>query len=201
MEKLNKFGLYLLLFLGLAITSCDDDDDAPPEENELEVITDVKLIFTATDGTEVTARAQDPDGEGVADLEVLDSINLSTDTDYTLTFEILNNLDPNDPEDIGEEIADEDDEHQFFFSFTEDAFSDPTGSGNIDDPDGDINYDDTDDNGNPVGLSTSWTTSTDILEEGEFRVRLQHQPDIKSGDTGANDGDTDIDLTFVLNIE
>ncbi|MEH0157384.1 hypothetical protein V6R21_24945 [Limibacter armeniacum] len=134
------------------------------------------------------------------DLEIIDEINLTAGTTYTLTFEIENNLD-SPGEDIGEEIAEEDDEHQFFFSFTEDAFSDPTGNGNIDNTSDPVNYADSDDNNNPVGLLTTWTTSSDALSDGTFTVRLQHQPDIKSSSTGANDGDTDFDLTFVLNIQ
>ena len=64
-------------------------------------------------------------------------------------------MDPDDPEDVGAEIKAEDDEHQFFFSFTENAFTNPTGDGNIDGntTGGEaINYIDKDDNGNPVGL-------------------------------------------------
>jgi len=124
----------LFLFASTIIVSCSDDDDAPEVENELEVITDVTLIFTnVADPTNVVeARAQDPDGIGVEELEILDDIRLFTDTEYTLTYEILNALDEDDVEDIGDEILDEDDEHQLFFSFTEDAFSDPTGDGNID---------------------------------------------------------------------
>ena len=94
-------------------------------------ITDVILIFTnaANPNDVVMAAAQDPDGEGLDDLEVLGDINLSTDTEYILTYTIENRLDPTDIEDIGEEILDEDNEHQFFFSFTTDVFANPTGNG------------------------------------------------------------------------
>ncbi len=199
-----KYALYVLLAGGMLLTGCDDDDDdvVPEEENEEEVITDVKLIFTNTANPSdvVEARAQDPDGEGVQELAILDQINLDADKTYTLTFEIFNNLDT-PGEDIGEEIEEEDDEHQIFFSFSNDAFADPTGNGNIDSASDPVNYNDADDNGLPVGLSTTWTTSSNALSGGNFTVRLAHQPDIKSATTGANDGDVDFDLPFVLNIQ
>ncbi|MEM8927974.1 MAG: GTP cyclohydrolase, partial [Bacteroidota bacterium] len=179
----------------------DDDDDETPEENLPEVFTDVTLIFTAMDGTVITASAQDPDGEGISDLVVNDPITLATNTTYTLTYEILNAL-VTPAEDIGAEILDEDDEHQIFFSFTPDAFTSPTGDGNIGasnaaDP---INYNDTDDNGANVGLNTTWTTGG-VLAGGSFRVNLQHQPGVKTATSTSEDGDTDFDLTFVLNIQ
>ena len=209
MKNLNVFGkysLYFLLISGLFVTSCkkDDDDatDTPAEENEEEVITDVTLIFTNVNDTSdvVTASAQDPDGEGVQELEVLDDINLDTAKTYILTLEIMNNLD-SPGEDITEEIEEEAVDHQFFFSFTEDAFADPAGDGNVDNSGDALNYNDLDDNGNPIGLSTTWTTASTVTSGGTFEIRLQHQPDIKSATSSADDGDSDIDLFFVLNVE
>jgi len=190
----KKFSLFL-------ITGCNDDD-VPDEENELEVITDVRLVFTneADASDVVVADAQDPDGAGVEELEILDAINLDVNKTYTLTFEIFNNLET-PGEDIGDEIQEEDDEHQLFFSFSDDAFANPTGNGNIDDSADPLNYNDADGNGNPLGLSSSWTTSSASLTGGTFTVRLQHQPDVKTSTSGASDGDTDFDLQFELNIQ
>ena len=148
----------------------------------------------------VTASAQDPDGAGAQELMILDTINLDTNKTYTLTYQIFNNLET-PGEDIGAEIQSEDDEHQFFYAFTNNAFSNPTGDGNVDDASHAVNYNDMDGNGNPVGLSTTWTTSSTQLTGGMFTARLQHQPGVKTATSGANDGDTDFDLTFVLNIQ
>ena len=199
---MNNYGLLAILSATIAFTSCKKDDEVPEEENELEVITDVKLVFTnVDDGTDIVeARANDPDGEGVEELTILDDINLDTSKTYVLTFEVFNNLDT-PGEDIGAEILEEDDEHQIFFSFNNDAFANPAGNGNIDNASDPLNYNDSDDNGNPVGLSTNWTTSSTQLSGGTFRVRLQHQPDVKTATSGSNDGDTDFDLSFVLNIQ
>ncbi|RNC90137.1 MAG: GTP cyclohydrolase [Allomuricauda sp.] len=202
-EQFRTLRLMALLFMGIAVISCSDDDDTPEEENEVEVITDVTLVFTNTaDASDVVrASAQDPDGAGIQELVVDPAgITLSTDATYTLTFEIFNNLET-PGEDIGEEVAEEDDEHQIFFSFTDGAFANPTGNGNVDNAGDAVNYNDQDGNGNPLGLSTTWTTGANPVAGGNFTARLQHQPDIKSATTGAADGDTDFNLSFVLNIQ
>ena len=207
MKTINPFKnlqLLAILFSVITIIGCSNDDDvAPEEENEVEVFTDVTLIFTNTaDNSDVVrASAQDPDGTGIQELQILDAITLAADTEYTLTYEILNALDPSDVENIGDEILEEDNEHQFFFSFTENVFSDPTGNGNIDATADPINYNDADENGNPVGLSSAWTTGGTASSEASFTVRLQHQPDVKTATSGSNDGDTDFELTFALTIQ
>ena len=200
--KKNIFKLNILFYslLSLVIfTACEDDDVVPEEEEEMEVITDVTLIFTSDAGAVVTASAQDPDGEGVQELVVLDEIQLQAGTNYTLTFDIMNNLET-PGESIGEEIAEEDDEHQIFFAWTEGAFSNPTGNGNIDNASDPVNYNDADGNGNALGLNTSWTAG-DPTTAASFTVRLQHQPDVKTSTSGANDGDTDFELQFRLTIQ
>ena len=200
--KKNIFKLNILLYslLSLVIfTACEDDDVVPEEEEEMEVITDVTLVFTSDAGAVVTASAQDPDGEGVQELVVLDEIQLQAGINYTLTFDIMNNLET-PGESIGEEIAEEDDEHQIFFAWTEGAFSNPTGNGNIDNASDPVNYNDADGNGNPLGLNTSWTAG-DPTTAASFTVRLQHQPDVKTSTSGANDGDTDFELQFRLTIQ
>ena len=207
MKTINPFKnlqLLAILFSVITIIGCSNDDDvAPEEENEVEVFTDVTLVFTNTADVNdvVTASAQDPDGTGIQELQILDAITLAADTEYTLTYEILNALDPADIEDIGSEILEEDNEHQFFFSFTENVFANPTGNGNIDAAADPINYNDADENGNPVGLSSTWTTSSTASSGASFTVRLQHQPDVKTATSGSNDGDTDFALTFALNIQ
>jgi len=207
MKTINPFKnlqLLAILFSVITIIGCRPEDDiAPEEENEVEVFTDVTLIFTNTaDNSDVVrASAQDPDGTGIQELQILDAIALNANTEYTLTYEILNALDPSDVENIGNEILEEANEHQFFFSFTENVFANPTGNGNIDAAADSINYNDADDNGNPVGLSSAWTTSSAAPSGASFTVRLQHQPDVKTATSGSNDGDTDFELTFDLNIE
>ena len=197
----NIFKLNYLLYAVLTLfifTACEEDEAAPEEENEVEVFTDVKLVFTPTGGgAAVEAAAQDPDGAGVQELQVLGAINLAANTSYTLTMVIENCLE-SPCELMNEEIEEEDDEHQFFFAFTNDAFTSPAGNGNIDSASDPINYNDSDGNGNSLGLNTSWTTGS--ASTGTFTVQLQHQPDVKTATSGSTDGDTDFSLTFNLNI-
>ncbi|MEM6524518.1 MAG: GTP cyclohydrolase [Bacteroidota bacterium] len=207
MKNLKNYLLIGLLGMGFILTSCGDDDEVPAEENDPEVITDVTLVFTNTmDASDVVrASAQDPDDLGVQELMILDEITLTSGATYTLTFEILNALDPADVEDVGEEILDEDDEHQIFFSFTDGAFTSPMGDGNFDNPADPINYGDEDSmaqdgSGNPVGLETTWTAGN-TLTDGFFTARLKHQPDQKTATSDINVGEDDFNLMFVLNIE
>ena len=202
MNQFKKYSIYCVLMASVLFTGCKKDDDvAPDEENEEEVITDVKLIFTnnADANDVVEARAKDPDGAGIEELVVLDQINLDNNKTYTLTMEIMNNL-TIPGEDIGEEVEEEGHEHRFYFGFTNGAFSNPTGNGNIDNSFQPVVYNDKDINGLPIGLSTTWTTSNSALSGGNFIVRLQHQPDLKTPTSGAFDGDTDINLIFPLKI-
>jgi hypothetical protein len=206
MSRYLKFLTLLILSWSLVfLTGCNDDDPAP--ENIPELITKVTLKFTpAGGGSFITVTATDPDGEGVQDLVVDGPINLVKGTQYTLTLELINGLyNPGeDGYDITEEVEEEGDEHQFFFQFSEDVFSSPSGSGNIKDNAsslvGTINYLDQDSGGLPIGLETSWTTANASLSAKSFRVILKHQPDIKSSSSTSLDGESDIDITFALNI-
>lgn len=203
MNKFKKYTMIPLVAIAVLITGCEkEEDEIPQKENEEEVITNVKLIFTNNIGSTdvVQAMAEDPDGTGVEELVILDTINLNKNKSYTLTFEIMNNLET-PGEDIGEEIKEEDDEHQIFFGFSNDAFSDPLGNGNIDNALDTIIYNDSDANNNPLGLSTGWTTSSSTLTGGNFTVQLQHQPDVKTSTSTSTTGDTDFKLEFVLNID
>lgn len=167
------------------------DPDAPPCENEEEIITDVILTWTSELDT-VVARAQDPDGEGPLDLVILDDIALLENTTYQLNITVFNNI---EGEDLTEEIEAEGDEHMFFFQFNIGIFNNPEGDGNLDNRSDPVNYIDMDEDGLPIGLMTTWTTDS-AMENGRFRLILKHQPGQKSGSSNVEDGSTDIDLTF-----
>ncbi|MEQ6168922.1 MULTISPECIES: hypothetical protein [unclassified Ekhidna] len=196
MKHIKNYLLVGLMVTGGLFTSCGDDD-APAAENEEEVIDLVTLTFTPQGGgSAVVAIAEDPDGEGAADFET-EVINLDINTTYDLAIKVENS---EEGENITEEIEEEDEEHMFFFAFTNNIFSDPAGNGNVDNRTDDVNYGDQDADGNPVGLSTSWTTSGTVSSDGTFQVILKHQPDIKSATSSSSDGETDIDITWTINI-
>jgi hypothetical protein len=196
--------LYLALPLAGAITfiGCSDDDD-PVKEDVPELITTVELTFTPVGGgTAVKATATDPDGEGTDELKADDPIALKTGTVYTLDLKLYNGLLPDTDEeyDVTKEVEEENDEHMFFFSWTADLFANPTGDGNIDNRENPVVYGDLDENGLPVGLTTTWATKEGSSSNGVFRVVLKHQPDLKSATSGYNTGETDVDVSFVINV-
>lgn len=209
MKSINSI-LYLFLFIMAGfIVGCGDDDDPmgmemememEEENEEEEVISQVILSFTPDNGEDVvTATFLDADGEG-SGAPAIDDIELTEGVTYTLTLELTNTLGAVD-EDITAEILEEDDEHQFFFGFTDGIFADPTGDGNVDTGSDPVNYNDQDENGLPVGLSTTWTAGGHTDSPGEFNIVLKHQPDEKSATSDVSVGGTDVDITFSLSIE
>lgn len=202
----NLFNLSLLLLmvsiLGL-LSGCKKDDPEP--ENIPELITKAKLKFTPTGGPVIEVTATDPDGEGVQNIKIDGPINLVKGTTYTLSLELYNELYKSTEEgyNISDEVAEEADEHQFFFEWTDGVFSNPTGNGNIDNNSDPVNYGSSvDSKGLPLGLTTSWTTSVATTSGTKsFRVLLKHQPEIKSTTSTSADGESDLDLSFTIAIQ
>ncbi len=195
------FSAAIFIVSSVALLSCDDDD--PVKEDVPELITKATLTFTPPGaGSGIVVTATDPDGEGVQDLVVDGPIDLQIATTYTLEIGLINGLaSPTSAEyDIDEEVAEESDEHMFFFSWTDDVFEDPAGDGNMDNRNDDVNYSDEDSKGLPLGLTTTWRTSA-TASSGTFRVVLKHQPDLKSATSTSSDGESDLDITFTINVE
>lgn len=200
-------GLVVVAIMSLfALSGCNDDD--PEKEDVPELITKVTLTFIPTGGgSNVVATATDPDGEGVQDIEMDGPINLALNKAYTMKIDLINGLaDPGSDEySVTTEVTEEGDEHQFFFSWDKDAFSNPAGNGNIDNRSDPLNYtggdDSKDDNGRPLGLTTTWTTAANAVSGSSFRVLLKHQPELKSDTSTSSTGETDLDVTFTLNVQ
>lgn len=193
-SKQTPYLLASMLFLGFFLSHCDDDVAAV--ENQEELISKITLTFTPSgQGSPVQGIANDPDGDGPADIAIEQNITLAANTTYTLSlfFEYP-------PNDITDEVREEADEHQVFFEWTSGLFSSPTGTGNI--PDGlatAINYLDEDKNKLPLGLETSWTTGD--VGSGDLQVVLKHLPGIKASATAYQDGESDVDITFPVVIQ
>jgi hypothetical protein len=62
-----------------------------------------------------------------------------------------------------------------------------------------VAYEDEDPNGLPLGLVTSWTT-VEESKSGSFRILLKHQPELKNETSTSSVGETDLDITFTVNI-
>lgn len=176
-----------LLAFSLAFTSCSDDDPEIPNEEEL--ITTVKYTLTPDGGgaaVEMTFVDIDGDGSGAA---VIMGGTLAANQTYTGSIELLNETE-SPAEDITEEIEEEDEEHQFFFSTTVSGLS--------------VAYADQDADGNPIGLSTSVTTGDAAV--GNLTVTLRHEPvkdasGVAGGDITNAQGETDIEVTFPVEVQ
>lgn len=202
----NLFKICFALFVGVSVLSLQSCEDDPEPENIPEIVTKATLRFAPTAGSSgnvVTVTASDPDRDGPQDLRVDGPINLAKGINYMLTISLINELaKPGDKEyDITEEVVEEADEHMFFFSWTNNVFTNPPGNGNIDNRADAVNYNDRDSKGLPLGISTTWTTATGSgALTGKFKVMLKHQPEIKSATSRSTDGETDVEVEFDLNV-
>ena len=193
MKKINLL-LALGVFSMLFITSCEKDEPEDPIiPNEEEVITTLNFTLTPDGGgTPVVLSFQDLDGDG-GNAPTISEGTLDNNTIYNGSLELLNELE--DPaEDITLEVAEEELEHQFFY---ETLF--PTELSDVN-----IAYNDLDEEGNPIGLSTVLTTGE--MGSGTITVTLRHEPNkdaagVSSGDIANADGETDIEVTFNVEIQ
>lgn len=179
--KWSAFFVVVLLSL-LSISSCDPDDPEPV--NEEEVITTVEITLTPEGiGSQVILQFLDEDGEqGSIAPEITVSGPLQASTRYTAAVMFLNET-SSPVEDISDEVREEGNDHLLCFDPSQNIV---------------ITYSDTDDNGLPLGLTTSWLTGeAGIAEVG---VSLRHQAGTKTGDCPGV-GETDIEVTFNLTIE
>ncbi len=177
-----------LLILSVLFTSCISDDDSTPVlVNQEEVITTVIVSLTpAADGTMITLRSVDTDGDGPNSPVVTVSGSLESNTVYEGAIQFLNETE-SPAENITEEVEEEADEHQVFFT---------VGSGlNVT-----TSYGNFDSNNNPLG--TSFLLETSDAGTGNLTVTLRHEP-TKPNDGTLNDagGETDVQVTFPVTVE
>lgn len=189
MKTLNRIAI--LSMLVIAFLACDSDDDTPKIVNEEEVITTMTLSLTPVGGgTTIELKTKDADGNGPNPPVVTVSNNLTANTVYNGSIVILDELDPNDIENITEEVLEEDDEHQFFFSATNAIAT--------------FAYSDMDENGNPVGLN--FTLTTGDAGTGIITVTLIHEPlknasGVSNGDITNAGGEEDIAQPFNIVVQ
>lgn len=201
----SLFALIACATLTLAISACGDDGDDvenPEAADEQEVITTMNLTFTPDDGGDaITAQFRDADGDGGEDPTQTDIV-LAANTTYTLEIELLNETVPEDDEEfvIGNEIKEEAEEHQYFFSGT--AIPD-TVTHAYDDKESDYG-DNAEGDDLPVGIRSTITAGD--AGNGTFIVSLSHLPPVndtpvKVAGVDANAGETDLEVTFDLTVE
>jgi hypothetical protein len=179
--------LATVLFTTLLFVSCSKDDDSTPEPvNEDEVITTLTAtLVPAGQGTTITLKSQDLDGDGPNAPVITVSGNLSAGVIYNGTIELLNEME-SPAEDITEEVEEEDLDHQFFYTI----------GGGLDVT---TSYENNDSEGNPLG--TEFTLVAGAASSGALTFTLRHEP--TKPNTGLDDagGETDLAVTFNLTVE
>ena len=197
------------VFVSAALTfACADDDDASPtgpadpEEHEEEddhhgpgeeeLITTLKITLTPSGGgAPLTVQFQDLDGEG-GNAPVVDRIVVDAGTDYTGTVQVLNETET-PPENITEEVEEEAEAHQFFYT--------PLGGfspASISYSDKESDYVTNSGADHPVGLAFTLSVPENAAN-GQLRVRLSHYDDAPKDGTNLSD-ETDIDVTFDVQV-
>lgn len=179
----------LVILCSLLFITCKKDPVTPVVTNEEELITTINYTLTPTNGgTAVILTFKDLDGDG-GEAPVITGGTLAANQTYTGKLALLNESET-PAEDITEEIEEEDEEHQFFF---QSSISDLT-----------ITYNDQDENGNPIGLNS--TLNTGNAATGSITITLRHEPNksaegVSEGNINNAGGETDIEVTFPLNVE
>ena len=188
LKTMKTLKLLALLFVSsLTIVSCsNNDDDDHNDGNEEELITTV--IYTLTNNANgadvVTLTFTDLDGEGGADGVYNISGPLTANATYTGAIEFLNETE-NPAEDITEEVEEEGDEHEIFYSNTVGLT---------------ITKNDTDGDGNPLGLETTLTTGA--ASNGTITVILRHEPTKPNDGTAAGaGGSTDAQVSYSVVVQ
>jgi len=181
MKTIRLSFIYALVLLGVA---CSNDDNGPEPVNEEEVITTMTIMLTNASGT-VTLQTQDLDGDGPNAPELTISGPLTANSSYQGSVVLLNETE-SPAENITTEVAEEDEEHQFFYMVTG-AISE-------------VSYTDEDGNGNPVGITFTLTTGDAGM--ATLGATLRHEPKKPNNGTLADaGGETDITQTFNVTVE
>ena len=178
--------LATVIFATILFASCSNDDDTPEPVNEEEPLTTLTVTLEPQGGgTTITLQTRDLDDEGPEPPVVTVSRNLTAGVTYNGTI-VIHNETVNPPENVTEEIEEEDVDHQFFY----------TVAGGLDVT---TEYGNFDSNGNPLG--TEFTLTAGTASSGVLTFTLRHLP-IKPN-TGLDDagGNTDIAAPFNVIIE
>jgi hypothetical protein len=183
MKTMKNISFYALL--SIAMIGCSDDDSAPEVINDEELITTVILTLTPDSGDQVVLTTVDLDGDGPDEPVTTVVGNFSENTIYDGTVAFLDES-GEEVEDITQEVIEEADEHQVFYTISEGL--------NIQ-----TNYEDQDSQGNPLGVQI--TLSTGAASEGSLTVTLRHEPVKPNDGLESAGGETDISTSFDVSIQ
>jgi hypothetical protein len=182
MKKIILIGF--LLFVSLAcLTSCKKEIIVDPNEEELITTVMIKLTETGTTNTQ-TIIFKDADGTGGLPPQRFDSILLRTNKTYAAEIKFFNeSVDP--AIDITPEILAESKAHQLYFQ--------SAGASIV------VSNLSVDPLGLPVGLNSTWVAGAKGL--GNLTITLKHKPGVKALGDPITIGETDVEITFVVNVQ
>ena len=183
MKTMKNISFYALL--SIAMIGCSDDDTAPEVINDEELITTVILTLTQESGDQVVLTTVDLDGDGPDEPVTTVVGNFAENTQYQGAVRFLNETET-PAEEITEEVLEEADEHQVFYTTTDGL--------NIE-----TQYEDEDSQGNPLGLQITLTTGA--ASQGSLTVTLRHEPVKPNDGLDSAGGETDIATTFNVSIQ
>ncbi len=176
------------LILVLLFTNCKKDKDLVPVPqpilNSPELTTSMVLKLTDSSNTSniILCEFRDPDGPGGNTATKFDTIKLLSNKTYILKLILLDET-KNPIDTVSNEIWDERNDHQFFFTHSGVSIN--------------STYLDNDENGYPVGLTTKWRTSA--TSAGTSKIVLKHQAGTKNGSESL--GETDIEVIFQSKVQ
>jgi hypothetical protein len=189
LNRMTK-GILLLFSISMLASACrpeeeEDNQHNNANQNEEELITTVRTSFTQVGGGHSAEFSWvDIDGDG-GSAPVITGDTLLVGTSYNATLLLLNeSVSPADT--VSNEVADESEAHQFFFSTTGGSLTWAS-------------YGDTDSNGLPVGLLSTWVAMG--AGSGGITIILRHEPNksaagVSGGDITNAGGETDIEVVI-----
>lgn len=175
----------------LLVWGCEDDPTSPDPGNEQELITKVVLTLTESGSSNmVTATYNDPDGPGGA-APTIDTLTVKAGSTYVGTVQLFDET-KNPIANLTEEVAEEAEEHQFFYT--------PQGelAGRLV-----LTILDKDSKNLPVGLKFSVAVSSGPPVTGSaansLNVVLSHFDEVtKSGTDRSDESDVDINVPVTI---
>lgn len=183
MKKLYFLAAVLFTIL---LASCSKDNETPEAVNEEELITTLKVtLVPVSEGNTIVLTTRDLDGDGPNEPVVTVSSNLTAGVTYNGTIELLDET-KSPADNITEEVEEEADEHQFFYTI---------GSG----LDVTATATNLDSEGNLLGTEFELTANT--ASSGSLTFTLRHEPTKPNDDLSSAGGETDIEASFSITVE
>ncbi len=176
------------ILLATLVLSPGCKKEKPEEDNETEVITTVELTIkdSANTSNSKTFVWEDSDGDGGNAPNRIDSILIDKSKTYITEIKILDKT-KNPVEDITEEIKEEANDHQMYYSL-----SPATGVA--------LSITDKDGNNLPLGLNTKMVVGATAVGKKTLNLILKHKPGAKAANDASSVGETDVDITFPMRI-